>query len=412
MNGLDLLYAIAGVVTAPVWSRKQRGGWSERFGHVEAMLNGTLTGDRPRVLVHAVSVGEVAALRTLVPVLAESADVIVSTTTDTGLARARELYAGVAEVVRYPLDFSGSVRRFLDVVRPDAVGLVELELWPNFLGVCAHRGIPVAVINGRLSERSHRRYARFRRVVGAMLFGRLEAAAVQDEAYADRFVDAGVPRERVRVTGTMKWDSVDTSAGAMEGEAGERARDLARAMGVDLGRPVIVAGSTGPGEEALVHAACPAGVQLVCAPRKPERFDEAAAAMAGCVRRSSGETRAGDRFLLDTIGELGLAYRFADLVVIGRSFGDLYGSDPIEAAAMGKAVVIGRRTSDFAAVVAALRADGAIVETDRGGLGGVLAGLMADGGERSAIGERARACVRARQGASARHAELLMGLVG
>src|SRR5690606_5122414 len=112
---------------------------------------------------------------------------------------------------------------------------------------------------------------------------------------------------------------------------------------LDLTHPIVVGGSTGPGEELLLHEACPKGVQLVCAPRKPERFDEAAAAMPACVRRSvhTPSTEWQERFLLDTIGELSAVYELADIVVVGRSFGDLYGSDPVEPAALGKPVLIG-----------------------------------------------------------------------
>lgn len=407
MNGLDLVYLGAGAATAPFWARKRRAGWRERFGHVQGMLTRAPTG-RPRVLIHAVSVGEVAALRALVPILARDADVIVSTSTDTGLARAKALYAETCDVVRYPLDASWAVRRFLDAVQPDAVGLVELELWPNFLGACGRRGVPVAVINGRLSARSHRGYARFARIAGKLMFARLDAAAVQDEAYADRFASVGTPADRVSVTGSMKWDSVD-AAGDPPGPS-DAALELARDMGIDPDRPIVVAGSTGPGEEALMHDACPAGVQLVCAPRKPERFDEAAAAVPGCVRRSTGETRAGNRYVLDTIGELGLAYELADIVVIGRSFFDLYGSDPTEPAAIGRAMVIGPAVGDFETAVGVLRAAGAIVQTDRDRLAGELAGLMGDEDGRRAMGARARACVREHQGASARHAALLLSL--
>ena len=406
MNGIDLLYVGAAALTAPVWARKKREGWGERLGRIGALPEG---GARPRVLLHAVSVGEAAALRGLVPVLAERADVVVSATTDTGLKRARELYEGqpgVVGVVRYPLDASWAVRRFLDAVRPDVVGLVELELWPNFLGACGQLEIPVAVVNGRLSERSFRGYARFTRVVGPLMFGRLAAAGVQDGVYAQRFAAVGTPE--VRVLGSMKWDAVNADVPV----PGARAVALGEAMGIDRSRPVIVAGSTGPGEEALLHAACPAGVQLVCAPRKPERFGEAAAALPGSVRRSEGVARAGDRFVLDTIGELGAAYELADVVVVGRSFFDLHGSDPMEPAALGKAVVIGPAVSDFAGVVGALLEGDAIVRVGREGLAGVLAGLMGDAPRRRAMGERARACVRAHQGASARYAEMLLGLAG
>lgn len=419
MNALDVAYAMAAAVTAPWWTRKTRGGWRERFGHVERLP--APEGGRKRILLHAVSVGEVNALRGLVPQLREHADVVVSASTDTGLARAKELYGKTGHVVRYALDFSASVRRFLDAVRPDAVGLVELELWPNFVAQCRRRGVPVAVINGRLSPRSFKGYCRVRPLL-RRTFGSLAVAAVQDEAYAQRFAAMGVPPERVLVTGSMKWDA------AAVADHVPGADELAYEMGIDRDRPLIVAGSTAPGEDKLLHEACPPGVQLLCAPRKPEWFDEAFRVLGGeerCTRRSrargDGAVQRGafgalvhrkDRFLLDTIGELRQAYALADVVVMGRTFSDLGGSDPIEPAALGKPVVVGPSVGNFLSVVKAFEEGGGIVRSTREELAKDLRGLLGDAARRAALAERARACIREQQGATARHAALLLELVG
>jgi len=428
MNLLDLLYIPAAVLAAPVWARKKRADWGERFGKIKPLAARPAAGGaageaaRPRVLLHAVSVGEVGALRELVPLLnARGAHVIISVGTDTGIKRARELFAATCDVVRYPLDFSWAVGRFLDATRPEVVGLVELEIWPNFVSACGRRGVPVCVINGRLSARSFKGYSRLRWFF-RRYFGALAAAAVQDGDYAARFLAMGVPAERCVVTGSMKWDSAriqDSVAGAAE---------LAAEMGVARGAgapPLIVAGSTGPGEEELLAGTCAeleretGPVQLLCAPRKPERFDEAAAALGACVRRSRGGNApapAGGppapprRFLLDTIGELRKAYALADVVVVGRSFGDQYGSDPIEPIALGRATVIGPAVSDFAQIVAAFEAGGGIVRADRGTLGAALAGLLKDPVRRAEVAGHGRECIRAMQGASTRHADLLLGI--
>lgn len=409
MNALDLLYIPVALVTAPAWAGKKRHGWRERFGHTPPLPPPA----RKRVLLHAVSVGEVNALRTLVPLLSERAEVVISTTTDTGLARARELYSAAAMVVRYPLDFSWAVRRFLDAVKPDAVALVELEVWPNFVRACAKRHIPVCIINGRLSERSFKGYRKVRRFFGRVL-NLVDTAAVQDEDYAARFNALGLAADKCVITGSMKWDNVHIS----EGQAlAPGALELATEMGIDRARPLIVAGSTGPEEEALLHRACPPEVQLLCAPRKPERFDEAAAALPGCVRRThrpsgSPAGRPSDRFLLDTIGELRKAYSLADLVVVGRSFGDLYGSDPIEPIGLGRPTVIGPAVDDFAQVVQAFEEAGGIARATRETLPAVLRGLMEDAVQRRALVERGRGCIRAHQGASQRHADLIFRMLG
>jgi 3-deoxy-D-manno-octulosonic-acid transferase len=418
---LDAVYAVVAAATAPWWMRKARGGWSERFGRIEALP----AKRRPRVLVHAVSVGEVNLTRPLLPLLADHAEVVLSVTTDTGMARARSLYergggndSGTGprvRVVRYPLDSSASVRRFMDAVDPDVVALVELELWPNFARACGARGVPIAVINGRLSARSFKRYHLGKVFIGRY-FEQLAFAAVQDADYAARFRAMGVKDERLSIAGSMKWDAAET--GTVAG-----AEELAREMGIDRSRPLVVGGSTAPGEHELLHAAVPADVQLLCAPRRPEWFDEAARVMTGCVRRSgatvkeAGEGREAlaeskpNRFLLDTIGELRKAYALADVIVIGRSFGALYGSDPMEAAALGKPVVIGPAVADFQSVVETMERGGAIVRTTARELPRVLAELLADPARRAELGERARRCVLDNQGAAARHARLIIDLL-
>ncbi len=458
MNALDLLYIPLAIVTAPFWGRKQRSGWGERMG------KGAPVADRGRrrILLHAVSVGEVNALRELVPLLTPHAHVIVSVGTDTGIKRARELFSSACDVVRYPLDASWAVKRFLDRVRPDAAALVELEIWPNFVRACGARGVPVCVINGRLSARSFKGYRRLRWFFRS-LFGALEFAAVQDAEYAARFEAMGVAENDCLITGSMKWDS----ARIEDGVAG--AEELGREMGIARDVPLIVAGSTGPGEEELLMRVCAelesevGPVQLLCAPRKPERFGEAAEVMVGCVRRTGaraaeqqnsraadgakgtlrkagevvgktrgtepppprrtaapppmgeegvgGGGRSGGRFLLDTIGELRNAYALADVVVVGRSFGDQYGSDPIEPIGLGRATVIGPAVSDFAQVVAEFEKAGGIARARRENLREVLRGLLTDAAARRALAERGRQAIRAQQGASVRHAELLLSLV-
>lgn len=400
---LDLAYAVAALVAAPWLLRKRRLAWGERAGRVEPLPPAR----RTRIVLHAVSVGEVNLVRRLVPLLAERFDVVVTATTDTGIARARALYGASGpgvHVRRYPLDFSWAVNRFLEAVRPDVVGLVELELWPNFLGACRRRGVAVCVLNGRLSDRSFGRYRRFGYLFRGW-FGRLAFVAAQDEVYAGRFRLVGAPADRVVVAGSMKWDAADV-ADTVPG-----ADDLAREMGIDRSRPLIVAGSTAPDEHALLHAAAPAGAQLLCAPRRPEWFDDAARELPGCVRRSAGAARPGaDRFLLDTIGELRKAYALADVAVVGRSFGGLFGSDPMEPAALGKPVVIGPAVDDFRAPVDALRAAGGLLQVTRDGVSEALSLLLSDARRREEMARAARSCVVAHQGATARHAELLCQL--
>jgi len=406
---VDLIYAVVAIAALPFWARKARGGWGERFGRVEPPPEKK----RPRLLIHAVSVGEVNLIRGLVERLLEETEVLVSVTTDTGHARAKGLFGGREHeglvVRRFPLDFSRCVRRFLDAVEIDAAALVELEVWPNFIRSCERRRIPVCIVNGRLSARSFRGYRLLRSPL-RRTFARLRLVCAQDDAYAERFVAMGVSPTRVKTLGSMKWDSEPRP----DADLRARADRLAWSLGIDRSRPLIVAGSTAPDEHALLRDATPEGTQLLCAPRRPEWFDEAARALPGCVRRSQTDGRRpgappveSDLFLLDTIGELREAYLLADVAVVGRSFGSLYGSDPMEPGALGKPVVIGPSVEDFRSIVDAMLAERAIVQTDLAGLGEALRRLLEDEGERHALGERAAACVEARRGATDAHAAAL-----
>jgi 3-deoxy-D-manno-octulosonic-acid transferase len=418
---VDKVYLLVAFLTAPIWlfrmirTGKIRTDWAGRFGRAPAPPPRTGTaascrrgGDGPRVLIHAVSVGEVNAVRRLAAELASGPDacqVVVATTTNTGFARARDALGGSHHVVRYPFDFSFAVSRFLDTVAPDVICLVELEVWPNFVAGAWRRGIPVCVVNGRLTARSFRRY-RWLKPLIRPTFARLDAVAAQNEAYAERFRSLGTPAEGISVTGTMKWDTAEIADGV------DGAEVLADAMGIERGRPLVVAGSTAPGEHELLDACVPEGVQLLCAPRKPEWFDQAAEALPRCARRSRGDrgSQTG-RFLLDTIGELRQAYALADVVVVGRSFGSLHGSDMMEPVALGKATIVGPAVDDFADTVEALLEGGGIVQSDTDNLAIDLRELLDDPERRRALAEAGRAVIRARQGATARHAELIRNIL-
>ncbi len=410
----DTVYGLSLLVASPLlaWrlirTGKWRTDWPGRFGKLDdaAGFQARQDGDaRPTVLIHGVSVGEVNATRTLVDELLSGEGpalrVIVSATTDTGFERARDLYGDRLEVVRFPLDFSASVSRFLDGVLPDVLVLMELELWPNLCAAAEERGIPLVVVNGRLSEGSFRNYRLIRRLVRSM-FASVEVAAVQTDVYGRRFQELGVRPDRIQVTDNMKWDTASLS------DRIEGAEELAQELGIDRSRPLLVAGSTGPGEEAFLLERCPDTVQLLIAPRRPERFDEVAALDPTFVRRSSPAEAGpggGGRFLLDTMGELRKAYALADVVLVGRSFVTKGGSDPIEAVALGRPTVIGPHYEHFAAVVEALlEGDGIRVSDDP--MAEALA-LLEDPEAAARLGANGRDVVRAHRGASRKNAALV-----
>lgn len=404
---LDAAYAALLGVTSPVWglsllrTGKWRTDWKGRRGFAAPIPDDT----RPTVLLHGVSVGEVVAAEPLVRHLdAEGVRVVISATTNTGTARARALFEPGHEVVRFPLDFSWMVGRFLDRVRPDAVALLELEVWPHFTRECEARGIPVSVVNGRLSASSFRGYRRLRRLLSPS-FRRLAEVGAQSETYAERFVRMGVPPDRVEVTGTMKWDV------ELPGDLPSRARALRDDLGVPADRPVVVAISTGPGEEAELLEAAPESVTLVVVPRKPERFEEVAR-LAAWVRRtehrpgsSNSESHAPTRegpFLIDTMGEAEVATALADVVVVGRTFDGLGGSNPIPAAALGKPIVSGPDHHNFAEVTDALAPAIRILD-DLSGLADVL-GAPDELARMAAAGPEV---VAAQRGATERNAAIL-----
>jgi len=426
----DILYALGALLTSPLWltrllrTGKWRTDWPGRLGRAAPPPDRESEAPGPprRLLLHAVSVGEVNATRRLVAELTDrepNLQLVVATTTDTGYARARELYSHTHHVVRFPLDFSFAIQRFLDTVQPDAVALVELEVWPNFVTACRRRGIPVGVVNGRLSERSFHRYRLIRPLVRST-FASLTAVGAQTDDDGERFAALGTPADRVQTLDTMKWETAEV-ADDVPG-----ARALAEALGLDPARPIVVAGSTGPGEEQMLINQQPEGAQLLLVPRKPERFEEVAALAPGIVRRSrrtggSGETAEPsprpesvtaaepELFLLDTMGELRKAYALADVAVVGRSFNGQGGSDPIEPVALGKPVVMGPDHHHFAEVVSAFRQTGAVLVTREPGE--ALARLLENRQAAHDMALRGRDLIHRRQGATRRYAELIQGLL-
>jgi 3-deoxy-D-manno-octulosonic-acid transferase len=321
---------------------------------------------------------------------------VVSVTTNTGWERARKLYGDHHQVVRYPLDFRRSVHRFLESVQPDVVGLMELEVWPNFTRLCRDRGIPVVVVNGRLSEESFAGYRRFRPLL-APSFRRLAGAAVQTRAYAERFRAMGVPADRIVVTDSLKWEA------GLSADVAERGRRLGAEMGVDPERPLVVAVSTGPGEEAQLLAGRPEGIQLMVVPRKPERFEEVAG-LGPWVRRSGGGSPS-DLFLVDTMGEAEAATALGDVVVVGRSFNGMGGSNPVPPAILGRPAVMGPDCQNFSEMVEALEKGGALL-VSRDPWKAVMS-ILDDPGLASAMAMAGPRTVRAHAGAAERNVALI-----
>ena len=381
---------------APAYRRR----WGERLGFY---------GNRPMAAglwIHAVSVGETQAAAPLIKhFLDQHPDlgVMVTTTTPTGSERLRALFEDRVRHVYVPYDLPLILSRFLDRVRPRLVLVMETEIWPNLLRVCAGRGIPVILGNARLSAASARGYAR----LGAFAretFACLSLVAAQAEADAQRFIELGVPAERVRVTGSIKFDLRQPAS--LE----DKAEAMRRLWGSD--RPVWVAGSTHEGEEEpllaahrRIREALPQAL-LVLVPRHPERFDRVAALAARqgmpAVRRSSGVVCGPKEavFLGDTMGELPVLIAAADAAFIGGSLVPVGGHNLLEAAAVGVPVAIGPHAFNFAAITRLLVEEGAAVQVaDAEALIPVMIDWLSDAATRARIGEQGRQVVARNRGA-------------
>ena len=396
-----------------IWRRgKEPGSLRERFGRLPAAVN---PDRRPAIWVHAVSVGEALAARPLLRALRVAYPehrLVVSTTTATGQRVARGFGGDVDAVCYAPFDFPWFVNRALDRIAPALLLVVDTEIWPNLLRACRRRGVGTLIVNGRLSDRSFRRY---RLVRGGMrrVLADLGRVCAQTDEWARRFVAIGADPDRVTVTGSLKFDAAGPAGSAPDSAAGDRLRAV---FGFARSRPVLIAASTLRGEEepvlrafARIRRTAPDAL-LVVAPRHPERFEETRgiAERAGCrVRMRSalepGRDPAADVVILNTLGELGRLFDVASAVFVGGSLVPAGGHNPIEPAACGRAIVVGPHMENFTDVTRELVARGAALQVrDADALEETLAGLMRDGARRSRLGAAARAVVDANRGATRR----------
>jgi 3-deoxy-D-manno-octulosonic-acid transferase len=426
---LDLLYVLALVVLSPwlLWRSVRTGRYRNDLA---AKLLGRVRVDHaysralPVVWFHAVSVGEVNLLATLIPAFQKrrpDCRIVVSATTDTGLAEARRRFSD-RDVIAWPFDFSWAVAAALDAVRPALIVLTESELWPNFLQAAGDRAIPVIAVNARMSPRSFARLKRVRGLAARFLFARVSRFAVQEQEYAERLRQLGVPRDKLAVTGSVKYD------GAIPDGASEKTAQLRRLLGVSTtgGAVIWLAGSTHAPEEAIVLAVFARlrvrfpGLRLILVPRHPDRFEEVAGLVEQSrlpvVRRSRvnqplAETPAVT--LLDTLGELGAAWGLADVGFTGGSLdGTRGGQSMIEPAGYGVPCAFGPHVWNFKdAAKRLLEVGGAVMVNDELQLEEALAKLIGDPELRARMGLAARDLVRRQQGATARTLEELDALL-
>lgn len=430
----SLMVAAVLVVSAPWWlyrmatTGRYREGLGQRLGRIPAPLLDAVRG-RKIVWVHAVSVGEALAASRLVgeleAALGDGFRVVISTTTRTGQAVARERF-GAERVFYLPLDFAWAVRRYLRALQPTALVLMESELWPRVLYECSRAGVPVAVVNARVSDRTFAR----RKWAPAIWTGTLREVKLwmaQTEEDAHRLVAMGAPADAVKVGGNLKFD--------VRAPNESRVAELIRK--VAAGRPVVVAGSTVArlndkelSEDEIVIQAWEGkvrrdlGALLVLAPRHPERFGEVeAAASEFCLVKASefgadeesirsGRSGVVEVVLLNTIGDLAAVYGVADVAFVGGSLVKRGGHNPLEPAQFGVPVVMGPSYENFRDIVGKMiGAEGIRIVKDETELEIALRELLTDRESAKAMGERGRQVFEQQQGATGRAVEAVIEMV-
>ena len=408
------------VLGAPYWivrmatSGRYRAGLAGRLGRVPAELREAVAG-RDVIWLHAVSVGEVMAATQLIRELRAALPgwvIAVSTTTATGQRLARERLPGSA-VFYLPLDFAFVIQRYLRALHPKTLVLMESELWPNLIEQCARGGIPIAVVNARISDRSLPRYLRLRGLWRPLL-DKISLYLAQSQENADRLVRIGAPADRVQVVGNLKYDVRTATANALT-------ESLRANLPTDA--PVIVCGSTLEGEERMLLDAWPTVLEaepravMVLAPRHPDRF----AAVAGLVaerdlpvqrasefRQQPAPVIPGGVFLLDTIGDLASIYSLGTLAFVGGSLIPSGGHNPLEPAQFGVPVLVGPSFQNFREIVDAMQASGAIRVVSPESLGTTLVDLLRHTSGTQELGECGREVFESQSGATKRTVAALL----
>ncbi|MCA8997386.1 MAG: 3-deoxy-D-manno-octulosonic acid transferase [Planctomycetaceae bacterium] len=421
---LNVCYLTILLVMSPVllWKRwrwgKYRRGWPEKFlGSVPKLPVPT----RDRIWLHAVSVGEVLQLPQVVDRLRlkrPDVEFVISTTTETGYDVATKQFPENL-VVFFPLDLTWSVSRAIERIQPTLVVLVELEIWPNFVLTVRDRRIPLALINGRMSEKSFRGYRLIPKLCDR-LFRCFDLVAVQNDEYGHRFEELGCSSEAVTVTGSIKFDGVQADRDNFQ------TTDLGKFFRIQEGEVVFIAGSTQEPEEEFalsvyveLQATFPQ-LRFVLVPRHPERASEVAALVRrfGCPlisRTGRHDHHAGTGSavgLLDTVGELNACWGLAEIAFVGGSFTDRGGQNMMEPAAYGAAVCFGPNVWNFRQVVDLMLAkDAARIVATKHELKDFVAEMLTSQEIRQQLGKRAQHLVQSQQGATDRTVSLLCSLL-
>jgi 3-deoxy-D-manno-octulosonic-acid transferase len=432
----NILFIIFFILSAPFYFIKMRHrgqaqlektkfdwkkNFTQRFARYDSRLKQAIT-NRHTVWMHAVSVGEVNLLTHIIKALEPrlpNLKIVVSTTTTTGMERLQKVLPSHISRIYYPLDLRKWVSRALNTVRPEAIVLVEAEIWPNFLWKAMDMKIPLFLVNARLSQRSFPRY-KMAGFIFRRLFGAFTGVAAQNQEDAERLKQLGCRPEAVRVVGSLKYDAAKLDEKRMLDVLG-----MLGQLGVPAGAKVIVGGSTHDGEDMVLAEQFLRLRQkfpdlfLVLVPRHFEFSQEIGKRLASAGIKFAYRTeiventkyRPGEIqcLLVNSTGELKYFYEHATLVFIGKSLTADGGQNPIEPAALGKPVLFGPNMSNFADVVQNfLEADAAIQVRDKEELGQMFEKLLADPARREQLGQNARKVVHQNLGAIDRTVEMIV----
>ena len=421
---LDLLYLLAVTAYGPVViyravrHKRYRAGWDQRLGKVTRRDPA-----KKCIWLHAVSMGEINAAKTIVKELENrfsDFEIVISTTTDTGFARATNLFSEKHQVFYFPFDFSWIMRRAFSNISPAICLLMELEVWPNFVHIAQQLNVPVIVVNGRMSNKSFSRYKKIKPIANK-IFRKISLILAQTEQYARRFKEIGCPDEQVIVTGSLKYDTAQIT-NKVEG-----ADVLAAQLNINDER-LWVAGATGNDEEKILLDVYQnlkqqnqfSDLRLAIVPRKPERFDEVAQLIESrglsLVRYShikklttkktkksiiNNQSSIDTVILGDTMGDLRKFYSLATIIFVGRSLVPMGGSDMAEAAALGKCTIFGPHAFNFKQTVDALLADtGAIMVKDKQELLQIMQKCLSDSSFAQSIAKNGQEVIRKNKGAT------------
>lgn len=423
----NILFLFSFGLSAPYyfWKMWRRGNWTsgfaQRFGSYDAKIKQALT-NRHVIWFHAVSVGEVNVCAQLIQALEPrlpNLKIVVSTTTSTGMGELKKRLPAHVTKIYYPIDRRKFVRRALNTICPEAIVLVEAEIWPNFLWRAIDKEIPLLLVNARLSDRSFRGYNRFR-FLFAPIFKQFCGVGTQNEADTQKLMRLGFRPEALHTFGNLKFDAVKINAAI-----GLDVARLLNQLGVREGAPVFVAGSTHSGEEKVLakiflnlKKRFP-DLFFILVPRHSERTRDVMRELKNadvafyCRSEITTETQfkvgTVDCLLVNTTGELVHFYRRADIVFVGKSLTAKGGQNPIEPGALAKAMVFGPHMENFAPIAEAfVNQDGAVQVQDAVALETALAELLQKPERRAELGKNALAVVKSNQGSVEKTVEMIV----